>query len=328
MAYNRYMAKRDDDLEFSINAAFDEARTIVDKVPLYLVNGSLGAGKTSVLEFLLRQRDYKGARVIENEYANENVDGYRLEGLADMVTTLAGDCVCCGSEDALTKMLMDFSRYSPAPVFIEATGVARTMNLVERLISAKVFAKYELMQSFYVIDAHEILRGVEPAHEIELQAADVILVTKEDLLKDSERAEYEIKRRALPYAKVLSAPHGQFDLSKITTPSGLLAFFDQYDGELAVPDNPTYAVLDMSGMNIAASALENMWPELFRAYGLRRMKGCFISDNGARQHVEATERQIQIAHAGPEEAAKIVLIGERADEITRDILQMQLMMFE
>ena len=327
MAYNRRMAKRDDDLEFSINAAFDEARTIVDKVPLYLVNGSLGAGKTSVLEFLLRQRDYKGARVIENEYANENVDGYRLEGLADMVTTLAGDCVCCGSEDALTKMLMDFSRYSPAPVFIEATGVARTMNLVERLISAKMFAKYELMQSFYVIDAHEILNGVEPAHEIELQAADVILVTKEDLLKGNERAEYEAKRRALPYAKVLSAPHGQFDLSKITTPSGLLAFFDQYDGELVVPDNPTYAVLDVSGMNITASALENMWPELFRAYGLRRMKGCFISNNGVRQHVEATERQIQIAHAGPEEAAKIVLIGERADEITRDILQMQLMMF-
>ena len=328
MTYNRDMAKRDDDLEFSINAAFDEARTVVDKVPLYLVNGSLGAGKTSVLEFLLRQRDYKSARVIENEYANENVDGYRLEGLADMVTTLAGDCVCCGSEDALTKMLMDFSRYSPAPVFIEATGVARTMNLVERLISAKIFHKYELMQSFYVIDAHEILNGVESAHEIELQAADVILVTKEDLLRDGERAEYEAKRRALPYAKVLSAPHGQFDLNKITTPSGLLAFFDQYDGELAVPDNPTYAVLDVSDMNIAASALENMWPELFRVYGLRRMKGCFISDNGARQHVEATERQIQIAHAGPEEAAKIVLIGERADEITRDILQMQLMMFE
>ena len=78
MTYNRCMAKRDDDLEFSVNAAFDEARAVVDKVPLYLVNGSLGAGKTSVLEFLLQQSDYKGARVIENEYANENVDGYRL----------------------------------------------------------------------------------------------------------------------------------------------------------------------------------------------------------------------------------------------------------
>lgn len=245
MTYNRCMAKRDDDLEFSVNAAFDEARAVVDKVPLYLVNGSLGSGKTSVLEFLLQQSDYKGARVIENEYANENVDGYRLEGLAEMVTTLAGDCVCCSSKHALTRMLLDFCRNSPAPVFIEATGVARTMNLVEKLINAQIFNKYELMQSFYVIDAHEILRGIEPAHEVELQAADVILVTKEDLLNDSERAEYDIKRRALSYTKVLSAPHGRFDLSKIITPSGLLVFFDTYDGELAVPDNPTYAVLDV-----------------------------------------------------------------------------------
>ena len=327
MTYNRCMAKRDDDLEFSVNAAFDEARTVVDKVPLYLVNGSLGAGKTSVLEFLLQQSDYKGARVIENEYANENVDGYRLEGLAEMVTTLAGDCVCCSSKHALTRMLLDFCRNSPAPVFIEATGVARTMNLVEKLINAQIFNKYELMQSFYVIDAHEILRGIESAHEVELQAADVILVTKEDLLNDSERAEYEIKRRALPYAKVLSAPHGRFDFSKITTPSGLLAFFDTYDGELAVPDNPTYAVLDVSGMKITATTLEKIWPELFRTYGLRRMKGCFINDNGVRQHVEATEQQIQITHARPEEAAKIVFIGERADEITREALAAQLVMF-
>ena len=155
----------------------------------------------------------------------------------------------------------------------------------------------------------------------------MILVTKEDLLNDSERAEYDVKRRALPYAKVLSAPHGRFKLSKLTTPSGLLAFFDTYDGELAVPDNPTYAVLDVSGMKITAATLEKIWPELFAAYGLRRMKGCFISDSGVRQHVEATEQQIQLTNAKPEEAAKIVFIGERADEITREVLAAQLVMF-
>lgn len=322
------MAKRDNDLEFSVNAAFDDERAVIDKVSLYLVNGSLGAGKTSVLEFLLQQSDYKGSRVIENEYANENVDGYRLEGLAEMVTTLAGDCVCCSSKHALTRMLLDFCRNSPVPVFIEATGVARTMNLVEKLINAQIFNKYELMQSFYVIDAHEILRGIEPTHEVELQAADIILVTKEDLLNDNERAEYGIKLSALPYAKVLSAPHGRFDLGKITTPSGLLAFFDTYDGELAVLDNPTYAVLDVSGMKITATTLEKIWPELFTAYGLRRMKGCFIDDNGSRQHLEATENQIQINNTDTEEVAKIVLIGERADKITREVLLAQLMMFE
>ena len=328
MTYNKHMAKRDDDLEFSINAPFDDGRAIIDKVPLYLVNGSLGAGKTSVLEFLLQQSDYKGSRVIENEYANENVDGYRLEKLADIVTTLVGDCVCCSSKHALTRMLLDFCRNSPAPVFIEATGVARTMNLVEKLINAQIFNKYELAQSFYVIDAHEILHGIEPAHEIELQAADMILVTKEDSLSDDERLRYESKLSSLPYGKILSAPHGRFDLSKLTTPSGLLTFFDTYDGELVIPDNPTYAVLDVSGMKIAAATLEKIWPELFDAYKLRRMKGCFIDDNGVRYHLEATENQIQIANSAAEEPAKIVLIGERADEITREVLSAQLMMFE
>ena len=121
------MAQRDNDLEFSLNAAFDEQCTQPGLVPLYLINGSLGAGKTSVLEYLLRQPEFAGSRVIENEYANENVDGYRLEGLAELVTTLAGDCVCCSSKHALTRMLLDFCQSSPAPVFIEATGVALSL---------------------------------------------------------------------------------------------------------------------------------------------------------------------------------------------------------
>lgn len=50
------MAQRDNDLEFSLNAAFDEQRTQPGLVPLYLINGSLGAGKTSVLEYLCVSR--------------------------------------------------------------------------------------------------------------------------------------------------------------------------------------------------------------------------------------------------------------------------------
>ena len=327
MTYNKHMAKRDDDLEFSINAPFDDGRAVIDKVPLYLVNGSLGAGKTSVLEFLLQQSDYKGSRVIENEYANENVDGYRLEKLADIVTTLAGDCVCCSSKHALTRMLLDFCRNSPAPVFIEATGVARTMNLVEKLINAQIFNKYELAQSFYVIDAHEILRGIEPAHELELQSADIILITKEDLLSEDERPTYINKCQKLPYANVVSAPFGEFELDKMVMPSELLKFFDEYDGELAIPDNPTYSVLDLSQEKLDEAALEKLWVELFETYGLRRIKGCFIDLNGGRRHIEATEHQIQITTARADEVAKVVLIGERAEEITRETLLTQLMLF-
>lgn len=307
--------------------AFDDGCTKVDKVPLYLVNGSLGAGKTSMLEFLLKQSSFEGSRVIENEYANENVDGYRLQGLADIVTTLAGDCVCCSSKHALTRMLFDFARSSPAPVFIEATGVARTMNLVEKLVNAKIFDKYELMQSFYVIDAREILHGIEPGHDTELQAADMILVTQEDLLDNDERRIYQDIWAALPYNNIIAAPFGKFDIAKMMTPSGLLSFFDSYDGELVVPDNPTYSVIDTTKLAVEPAVLEKLWQELLTTYDLRRMKGYFVDSSGTRWHVEATEFQIQINTARADEPAKIIFIGKRANEITRELLQAQLVMF-
>lgn len=321
------MAKRDGDLEFSINAAFDEARTVIDKLPLYLVNGSLGAGKTSVLEFLLQQSRFKSSRVIENEFANENIDGARLEKFAAAVTALAGDCVCCSTSTALTKLLYDFSRDSGAPVFIEATGVARTMNLVERLVNSRVLDRYELAHSFYVIDAHEILYGIESAHEVELAAADTILVTKEDLLTEVEYVKYRRRRDALPYARLVSAPFGEFEFADLPEPSGLLDFFDRYDGELAMPDNPTYSVIDTSTLRTSGAACQMLWPELAAAYGLRRLKGVFIDHDSNRRHIEATPTQCSLSSASTNEPLKIVLIGERAEEVTQDIFASQLMLF-
>ena len=53
---------------------------------------------------------------------------------------------------------------------------------------------------------------------------------------------------------------------------------DELIGELAVPDNPTYSVVDLSAIAVSEAVFEKLWPELFAAYGLRRLKGCFIND--------------------------------------------------
>ena len=43
-----------------------------DKIALYLVNGALGAGKTTLVDFLVQQPEFAGARVIENEFAQRS----------------------------------------------------------------------------------------------------------------------------------------------------------------------------------------------------------------------------------------------------------------
>ena len=321
------MAKRDSDFEFSMYAAFDEDRTTVDKVPLYLINGSLGAGKTTVLEYLLRQPEFHNARVIENEFANENIDGYRLEKLTNTVTTLAGDCICCVTgDDALIRLLDDFTRDSGRPVLIEATGVARTMNLIDRLVKSGMLARYELMQSVYVIGAAELLAPIDASKQVELQLADAILVTKYNALNDDDRQRFDDAMSTLPYERIITVDHGEFALDRLEMPSGALTFFDSYDGTLNVPDNPTYSVIDVSHDVIDGAVWDDLWPQLTDGYGLRRLKGGFVDANGRRQHVEATPELLTVSAGRSDEPVKLVFIGERADELTREVLLAQLMM--
>jgi hypothetical protein len=86
-------------------------------------------------------------------------------------------------------------------------------------------------------------------------------------------------------------------------------------------------VVDLSAIAVSEAVFEKLWPELFAVYGLRRLKGCFINDRGERRHIEATQYQIEIRYAHSDEAVKIVLIGKRADEITRDILHVHILMY-
>ncbi len=123
-----------------------------DKIALYLVNGALGAGKTTLVDFLVQQPEFAGARVIENEFASESVDSCTLAQRVDEVATIAGECICCSSGEELIDILHNFAISGKAPVIIESTGVANTLRVVEKLLAGDTFMQYDLKQSLYVVD--------------------------------------------------------------------------------------------------------------------------------------------------------------------------------
>ena len=126
-----------------------------DKIALYLVNGALGAGKTTLVDFLVQQPEFAGARVIENEFASESIDSCTLAQRVDEVATIAGECICCSSGEELVDILHNFAISGGAPVIIESTGVANTLRVVEKLLAGDVFEQYDLKQSLYVVDGAE-----------------------------------------------------------------------------------------------------------------------------------------------------------------------------
>ncbi len=75
------------------------------RIPITVIGGFLGAGKTTLVNHLLRQTP-KRVGVIVNEFGKLGVDGGLIESLTDDVQELTAGCLCCSGRDDLIRALV------------------------------------------------------------------------------------------------------------------------------------------------------------------------------------------------------------------------------
>lgn len=296
-----------------------------DKIALYLVNGALGAGKTTLVDFLVQQPEFTGARVIENEFASESIDSCTLAQRVDEVATIAGECICCSSGEELIDILHNFAISGRAPVIIESTGVANTLRVVEKLLAGDVFEQYDLKQSLYVVDGAEARAdGLTGALLAEARAADMVLISKLDLLAENDRRQLIETLLQQGLTKVVVMDRGKFDLMQLGGQSQILDYLLLHEpAENAAEDVLNYSVIDVAELAIGAEKIEKIWTNLRSEYALRRMKGAVAGGNEI-YHIEATPQQVRVTRGAADETLKLVIIGERAREITRAVIMEEL----
>lgn len=292
-----------------------------DKIALYLVNGALGAGKTTLVDFLVQQPQFAGARVIENEFASESIDSCTLAQRVDEVATIAGECICCSSGEELVDILHNFAISGKAPVIIESTGVAITLRVVEKLLASDVFEQYDLKQSLYVVDGAEArVDGLAETLLAEAQAADTVLISKLDLLAENDRQQLIETLSQQGLTNVVNMDHGKFGMKQLGGKSQILDYLLLHEPtENAAENVLNYSVIDVSGLAISSENIEKIWASLRDKYALRRMKGA-VADGDEIFHIEATPQQIRVTRGATDESLKLVVIGERAREITRAVI--------
>ena len=292
-----------------------------DTIALYLVNGALGAGKTTLVDFLVQQPEFTGARVIENEFASESVDSCTLAQRVDEVATIAGECICCSSGEELVDILHNFAISGRAPVIIESTGVANTLRVVEKLLAGDIFERYDLKQSLYVVDGAETKAdGLAETLLAEVQAADMVLISKLDLLAENDRQQLIATLLQQGLTNVVMMDHGKFDLARLDDKSRILDYLLLHEpAENAAENTLNYSVVDMTELDINAEKIEKVWMDLQSKYALRRMKGA-VADGGEILHVEATPQQIRVTRGATDESLKLFVIVDRAREITRALI--------
>lgn len=127
-------------------------------MPLVLLAGFLGAGKTRLLSQLIPALHARGtrSRVILNDFENATIDAARLGELEALVTPLNGECVCCGSLRELLDTLYAVPAEAEgerAVMFIEANGATETDELLSHLSADARLHRFSLPLQITVVDA-------------------------------------------------------------------------------------------------------------------------------------------------------------------------------
>lgn len=124
-------------------------------IPLVLLAGFLGAGKTRFLTDVIPLLHDAGVRVrvVLNDFENANIDAERLGTLNALVTPLNGECVCCTTLPELMQTLQAVPADPGSVLLIEANGATDAVELLANLTTDRRMAHFTPPMQLTVIDA-------------------------------------------------------------------------------------------------------------------------------------------------------------------------------
>jgi cobalamin biosynthesis protein CobW len=185
----------------------------LEKLPVTVITGFLGSGKTTLISHLMRNPGGKRLAIIVNEFGEVGVDGEILRGCAipecpvENIVELANGCICCTVADDFIPTIEALMALNPRPdhILIETSGLALpkpllkafdwpairsriTVDGVIALADAEAVAAGRFAPNVEAVDrqrmADESLDHETPLSEVfedQIACADIILLTKPDL---------------------------------------------------------------------------------------------------------------------------------------------------
>jgi len=182
-------------------------------VPVLLVTGFLGAGKTTVVNHLLAHAEGRRIAAVVNDFGAINIDAELISGASDGVVSLANGCICCSLEGDLLRTLATLLRRDPKPeyIVIETSGVADPADIVRNLMDPLILREAPLETVLCVLDAATPPSALDDAlQRSQLRVADIVALSKLDLADEGAggRIREAIRVQRVP-AVVVDARHGE-----------------------------------------------------------------------------------------------------------------------
>ena len=192
-----------------------------DVIPVSVLTGFLGSGKTTMLSHLLRQPEFARTAVIINEFGEVGLDHELIEASEDSFIELQTGCLCCKIRTDLAQTLSDMLQWRDegrcAPfdrVVIETSGLADPAPILQTLMTDTNIANRLVLGS--VVTTVDAVNGTgtldrEAVSQKQIALADRIVLTKLDLAGPAKPVLLRRLEELNAGAPVLVANHGRID---------------------------------------------------------------------------------------------------------------------
>lgn len=205
------------------------------KIPVIIITGFLGSGKTTILNHIVRRPDMRATAVIINEFGEIGIDHLLVETSEEQMIEINNGCICCTIRGDLADKLgslamwLDTGRVPPVErVIVETTGLADPAPIMHTLMTDETLLdRYRFDSVITVVDAiaggASLARFSEAVKQVAI--ADRLILTKGDLVArhSSPAAEAALRARLAelnPRATLHEAVDGRIDAALLQGAAG------------------------------------------------------------------------------------------------------------
>ena len=234
------------------------------KIPVTVISGFLGAGKTTLVRHLLQNNQGRRIAVLVNEFGEVGIDGDLLrscqicdesESPDSNIVELTNGCLCCTVQEEFYPTMQELlkRRDKIDCLLIETSGLALPKPLIQAFRWPAIRNSATVDGVVTVVDCHALAKGdlvgdldaleaqrqaddsldhetpIEELFEDQLACADLVLLTKADLVDAETLAKIKtwLKQELQPGVKIVTASDGKID------PNLLLGFNAAVENDLA-----------------------------------------------------------------------------------------------
>lgn len=307
----------------------------VSVVPVIILTGFLGSGKTTVLNHILQVQNSPRVAVLVNDFGSINIDARLIINIEGEVISLANGCICCTIRgdlyESVTQLLNQNTELDA--ILIEASGISNPAEIALTFINTDLSARTKVDCILGIIDAEEILdldhRSLKLARE-QIAVVDIIAINKTDLVTPDKVLEVQrwIQKNA-PQARIIETTFGQIPATllfgdlHISPDANRLSIsleHDHHDDDLSHHGFATILLQETEPLSLTAvqQMLVNSPGSIFRAKGF-----LYTADIPKEKLVlQMAGKRISVSSGGAwnkAPASEVVLIGASGSFNPREI---------